>query len=320
MKMKRKLVWNDIKRIVEFKTFYLIVALLLIGIIFLLLEYIIFDKSDDAFFKGVFSSLGITFITSSTVSAIMEIFMRIDIVDFLSVRMLDVMPESIKGNTGVSGFYFDRKKIDFKTSWEEAKNFMKIIGVSSNDILASANLPIIKSKLESDKDFYIEILLLAPWSFTAVTRSNAKVYKAKNEGIIKTHAVIIDIQNFIESIKSSGIEASRVSIRLYDDIPSLSMVIDNKTAIVSPFMVVEQGGSSPYYVVKNLEVHDCLYQLYCDHFEAIWNTAFRIDEETDLGKIYAQQKLKDKQQLHNIPSMYEDWLLEINRVHKGDQL
>lgn len=316
MRKKRKLNWNDIKRIVEFKTFYLIVILLLIGTLCLFLEYNVFSQNKESVFNGIFSSLGITFITSSTVSIIMEIFMRLDIVDFMSERMLNIMPEDIKGNTGVSGFYLDRKRIDFKKTWIEANDFMKIIGVSSNDILAAANLPIIKSKLESNKDFRIEILLLAPWSFTAGTRSNAKVYKTRNEGIIKTHAVIMDLQNFFENIKLEGIDTSRLSLRLYDDIPSLSMIIDKEFAIVAPFMVVEQGGSSPYYVVKNLELSDCLYQLYCDHFDAIWDTAVVIDEETDLGEIYKQQKIKDELMLRNIPDEYEEWILEINGIPK----
>lgn len=316
MRKKRKLNWTDIKRIVEFKTFYVIIILLLIGLLCLFLEYNIFKKNADSVFAGTFSSLGITFITSSTVSIIMEIFMRLDIVDFMSERMLNMMPENIKGNTGVGGFYLDRKRIDFKKTWIDANDFMKIIGVSANDILAAANLPIIKSKLESNKDFHIEILLLAPWSFTSGTRSKAKIYKTKNEGIIKTHAVIMDLQNFFETIKSAGIDVSRVSLKLYDDIPSLSMIIDKEFAIVAPFMVVEQGGSSPYYIVRNLETRDCLYQLYCDHFDAIWATAVEIDQDTNLGEIYKKQKTKDMLMLYNIPDEYEDWILEINGVCK----
>lgn len=314
MREKRKLSWDDLKRIVELKTIYIVIILFLIGAICLFLEYNIFSDSKDFIFKGVLSSMGITFITSSTVSFIMEIFLRLDIVDFMTQRMMAAMPDTIKGNTGVKEFYSDRKRIDFKEYWKKAESFIKIIGVSSNDILASANLPLIKERLAKDRDFYIQILLLTPWSVTAEVRSHAKVYKTPNEGIIKTHAVILDIQNFLKNIKASGIDLSRITLKLYDDIPSLSMVIDNKAAIVAPFMVVEQGGSSPYFVAEHLENVDGLYELYCNHFNTIWDTATTIHEGMDMALVYSQQRKKDAQLIQDIPDKYDDWILFINGV------
>ena len=312
---KRKMNWEDIKRIVEFKTFFVVVFLAITGVFFLLLDYFIFKNKEDSLFRGTFSDLGITFITSSTVSLIMEIFLRIDIVDFMTERMLRVMPENIKGNTGVSEFYKDRKRIDFKEYINNSKGFLKIIGVSSNDILASANMPIIKKKIIDNPEFKIQILLLSPWSYTAEIRSSAKTYRTHYEGIVKTQAVILDICNLLENLKTDGIEVEqKIELRLYDDIPSLSLVIDERSAIVAPFMVVEQGGSSPYYIAKKLEIEDGIYDLYCDHFDTIWDKATIVNSETSLDDIYMAQKAKDLERVEDNPDSYSDWILSLNNV------
>lgn len=311
--MKRKFTWRELKQIIELKTFYIALMLILFGTVFLLLDrFIIVDTS---LFDGVFSALGITFITSSSVSFIMEIFLRFDIADFLSEKILSAMPEAISGNTGVNEFYLDRKRLDFKMIWENSNGFMKIIGISSNDILASANFPLIKKKLLHEKDFHIKVLLLCPWSITANIRSSAKVYKTKYAGIHNTHTVILDIENFYAVMDEAGIKKDRFELRLYDDIPSLSMIIDEDIAIVAPFMVVEQGGSSPYYTAKNMQTVSSLYGLYNMHFDTIWETAYRIDPSVDLDEIFLKQKTKDLQRTDSLPSTYDDWLLNINKVY-----
>lgn len=313
---KRKLEWLDLKQIVEFKTFFVVVSLIVLGIACLIIDYIIAKKSPDAMIVGSFSDLGISFITSATVSLVMEIFLRIDIVDFMTEKMLAVLPGDIKGNTGVSEFQRDRKSIDFKENIEKSRDFLRIIGVSANDILASANMPLIKKKLIENPKFEIQILLLAPWSSTAEIRSSAKTYKTHNEGIVKTQAVILDICNLKESLKVDGESiSSRLSLKLYDDIPSLSMVIDSKSAIVAPFMVVEQGGSSPYYIAERTDTPNAIYHLYLEHFEYIWNKSIEVDSSVDFNGIYQVQKDKDTERIANNPKTYVEWVLSLNNIH-----
>lgn len=314
---KRKLTWDDIKKIVEFKTLIIVIALSVLGVVFFFIEYYVFSKFPNSVLRGTFSSLGITFITSSTVSLIMEIFLRLDIVDFMSERMLAVMPEEIKGNTGVCEFHSDRKRIDFKEHIINADGFLKIIGVSANDILASANLPIIKEKLKQNPQFRIEILLLTPWSVCAEIRSAAKTYKSHNEGIVKTQAVIMDICNLVKNMQLDGMDTSCIQLRLYDDIPSLSMVIDNQKAIVAPFMVVQQGGSSPYYIARNINVKNNIYDLYCEHFDSVWENAVEITEKTSFEDIYTSQQKRDEKRIHNNPNTYSKWVLSINNINIG---
>lgn len=310
---KRKLKWEDIKQIVEFKTFYLTVILIFVGIIFLLLGYV--GPSFGSQIVGeIFKALGITFLTSSTVSMISEIFMKMDVIDFMSQKMLSVMPEEIKSDVGIKEFHADRKNIDFKDFWKRADGQIKIIGVSSNDVLSSANFPLIKQKLLENKNVSVQVLLLSPWSFTAITRSYAKGYQTKYEGIVKTHAVIRDIQEFNESWSSKGYGEPRIRLRLYDDIPSLSMVIGTEYAIVAPFMVIEIGGSSPYYISKKNEFHKNLYDAYVEHFDTIWDSATPVDIGTNINDIYKSQHSKDLLTVKNIPDNYDEWLLSINHV------
>lgn len=122
---KRKLEGKDIKLIVEFKTFY--VALVFIGII-LLLGYI-FKKTTG----GIFNGLGITFLTSSEISIISEVFMKMELIDFMTQKILNVMPEEIKNDVGIKKFRLDRKNIDFKDFWENANGIIKVIGVTKGE-------------------------------------------------------------------------------------------------------------------------------------------------------------------------------------------
>ena len=315
---KRRLEWDDLKKIVEFKTFYLTLILIFIGLIFLFLGYMTPSLFGQAATE-IFTALGITFLTSSTVSIISEVFMKMDIVDFMSQRMLSVMPEEIKSDVGITEFYADRKNIDFKDFWKKATGTIKIIGISSNDVLASANFPLIKQRLLENKDLSVQVLLLSPWSFTAITRSRAKGYQTKYEGITKTHAVFRDIQEFNNSWSNKGYGDPRIQLRLYDDIPSLSMVIGTEYAIVAPFMVIEIGGSSPYYIAKKNEFHNNLYDAYVEHFDTVWDTATPVDVNSDINEIYQNQHNKDSLTLQTIPENYDKWLLSINHIEKKEK-
>lgn len=311
---KRKLGWEDIKQIVEFKTFYFALIFAFIGIILLLLGYIAVDIFGQTA-SEVFNDLGITFLTSATISIISEVFMKMDLIDFTTQKILSVMPEEIKNDVGIKEFRLDRKNIDFKDFWKNASGTVKIIGVSSNDVLASANFPLIKQRLLENNDLIIQVLLLAPWSFTAITRSTAKGYHTKYEGIAKTHAVIHDILDFNNSWNSKENGNSRFQLRLYDDIPSLSMVIGAEYAIVAPFMVIEIGGSSPYYIAMKNEFHDSsLYNSYVKHFDTIWTTAMAVDTDSNINDLYVNQRKKDLSIVQDIPESYEKWLITINRV------
>ena len=105
-----------------------------------------------------------------------------------------------------------------------------------------------------------------------------------------------------------------MQLRLYDDIPSLSMVIGTEYAIVAPFMVIEIGGSSPYYISKKNEFHSNLYDAYVEHFDTIWDSATPVDVNANINDIYKNQHNKDLLTVKNMPDNYDEWLLSINHV------
>lgn len=307
LKIKRKLNWDDVKRIVEFKTFYLMIVLTLAGVLFLFLEAWFFPATSQSAFKNIFSALGITFITSSTISFLIEIFMRLDIIDFMVARMLLILPKEIKRNVGVEEYYLDRKAVDFDNVWNESEGYLKIIGLSANDILAPARMPLLINKVKENPGFQIQILLLNPWSVMASRRSDANAYSTSNECIKRIYSVLEELRDVHNSLRSSGENVTEIDIRIYDDIPSLSMILDQNSAIVTPLTIASQGGSSPCFIAKNILTEFCVYNLYNEHFDLLWDKAITI-VNTNNTELFEQTVRNDKSRLDSFPDNLTEWL------------
>lgn len=305
---KRKLSWSDVKKVVEFKTFLLVVFFSIIGMLCIALSFTPMPKT----VQNIFSAVGITFLTSATVSIVMEIFMRTDIVDFMSERMLSVMPAEIKGNTGVSCFKRDRSKVNFQDFLLAAVDYAKIIGVSANDILAPTNIIKLKEVLNSCPTFYVQVLLLSPWSITANIRSQACVYRTRLESISKTWAVIKDVLHLKGGLSEP--DKKRVELRLYNDIPTLSMVIDARQALIAPFMAISQGGASPYFIAMDSSLTSSVYSVYKANFDAIWDRAEQVDSMDELEGVFKKQLECDANLMASIPIDYNDWILSLERA------
>ena len=307
---KRTLNWDDVKRIVEFKTFYLMIILTLIGTVFLFLEPWFFPAQSTSPFKGIFSSLGITFVTSSTISFIIEIFMRIDIVDFMVSRMLKILPTELKKAAGVTEFNGNRANINFDEIWSKSEGFIKIIGLSANDILSPSRMPLLVKKIKSNPVFPIQILLINPWSTMSMRRAESTVYGTKYECITRVYSIIVELKDVWENLKKANVDVSKIDVKIYDDIPSLSMIINENCAIVTPFTIASQGGSSPYFIAKNIETDDCVYNLYSEHFDLIWQRAVSI-LDMNYDDFYAYTIANDHEKSNALPSEFDEWLSKI---------
>ena len=310
MKKRRKLDWDDIKKIVEFKTFYLMIVLTLSGVLFIFLEAWIFSGYSQSHFKGIFSAIGITLITSSTISFIIEIFLRLDIVDFMVSRMLLVLPNELKNNAGVTEFYEDRKVINFDNLWNESSGFLKIIGLSCNDILAPSRMPLLMNKVKNNPKLSIHILLINPWSLMAARRSEANVYGTKHECVKRVYSVLVELKDVLENLRQSGVSISNVDVRVYDDIPSLSMIIDDKEAVVTPLTPVAQGGSSPFFIAKNILTDNCVYNLYLEHFNCIWEKSTSI-LNNEYEKLFTETLNIEYSRITALPKGINEWLRKI---------
>lgn len=90
--------------------------------------------------------------------------------------------------------------------------------------------------------------------------------------------------------------------------------------LVAPFMVIEIGGSSPYYIAKKNDFHNNLYDAYVEHFDTVWDTATLVDVNSDINEIYQNQHNKDSLTLQTIPENYDKWLLSINHIEKKENV
>ena len=154
-----RLTWEDAKQIVEFKTFYFVILLSLLGIVLILLDSLIFSANVASPWKGVLAALGVTLLTSSTVSMIYEISLRLDVTDLMVEKVLKALPSEIGGTSGLIRFGNDRTSLDFHEVWQDSSGFLKIIGFSANDILSPANTPLLINKLKENPSFNIQILI-----------------------------------------------------------------------------------------------------------------------------------------------------------------
>jgi len=299
--------WRDLKQVIQFKTFYLIVVLMLVGIVCLFVEAFAFSYDSTSSFRGIFSSLGITFITSSTISLLVEIFIRLDIVDFMLEKIQTQLSSRNSADTGVVEFSLDRTGIDFDTIWHESKSFLKVMGISANDILSSNHMHLLKRRIRNEPNFSIKILLLNPWSIVAKRRSSIGVYGTEFDCVKRIYSVMEELKDAKRYLEKTNVSISNIDVRLYDDFPSVSMIIDTENAIVATLTTVAQGGSSPYFIAKNIKTEECIYSLYSKHFDQIWEDAMSIFE-LDYKSIYEKTMDVEKDRATSLPSDLKAWL------------
>ncbi len=302
-----KLSWNDVKSIVSFKTFYLVIILALIGTVFILLEIILNPYLADTSWKGVLAAFGITFLTSSTVSLLFEIYLRLDIVDFISERVIKSLPIEQNSNSGFIRFDRDRTALNFTSIWKESSDFLRIIGFSANDILSPSNTPLLLRKLTDNPSFFLKVLIINPWSIMASRRAEASAYKTPNEFIRRVWSIFLETLDTSKQLNAEGIHRSRYEVRIYDDIPTLSMIIDKNTAVVTPIISTSLGGASPYYVVNDTRTSDCAYREYVKHFEYIWSSAEDING-INIKELYDITLIRETVRTEEMPKNLDDWL------------
>lgn len=308
--------WKDLLQVVSFKTFYLILLVALIGIALILLDRIIYPSTVDAPnqtpspWRGVLLALGATFLTSSTVSLFFELFLRLDVVDFISSRILSSLPstavDTVFYQSGLSSFESNRASLSFDSLAKSASGYLKIIGFSANDIFSPHTTHIIVERLKAEREFYVQILIINPWSIMAKRRAEAIVYPNENKFFKQVWSAFNHARDIFNELKSSGLTASHIEGRLYDAIPSVSMIIDDSKALVTPIVSTRTGGSSPCFIVKKTASDKSPYSYYEKHFDVLWASAQTIIDKNldDLYKLTVQEELK---RIKSLPSNLKDW-------------
>lgn len=306
--------WKDLIRILSFKTFYLIVVVALIGISLILLDRVVFPPSTESTYvspwRGVLLALGATFLTSSTVSLLFELFLRLDLVDFISAKILSSMPstsvDAVFYQSGLSSFENSRAALSFDTLAKSAIGYIKIIGFSANDIFSPHTTHIIQERLATEREFFIQVLIINPWSIMAQRRAEASVYPTENKFFGQVWAAFRHARDFVSELRNRGITESHAEARLYDAIPSVSMIIDGSKALITPIISTKTGGSSPCFIIEKTSSDKSPYSYYEEHFDSLWKNA-QIINETNMNDLYKKTLEKELQRVKNLPSNFKDW-------------
>jgi hypothetical protein len=301
---------DDLKQVITFKTFYIAVVTGLIGLVLILLEAVILPQPSNSVWKGVFLALGLTLLTSSTVAVFSEMFLRFDIVDFVTEKIVEILPHEITlRDSGLQAFGANRTSLDFPSIWKQVSGFMKVIGFSANDVLSPQNTPLLIERLKTERTFHLQILIINPWSVIAQRRAESPVYKTKYEFIRRVWAIFLEMRDTADQLNAAGIERSQFDVRIYDSIPSLSMIIDDDKAIVTPVLITRQGGSSPFFVLKETSSSKSPYLEYKKHFDSVWETGVSIIG-ANMEELYSRTVEIEKLRSNMLPSDIREWMIK----------
>jgi len=275
--------WQQIKSVVEFKTFYIALLTALLGVMAMLIEPQL-SLPPASPFKGVLTAIGITLLTSSTVSIFTEMAIRFDVVDLVSNRIsasLAALPlrGSEVDHPDLLGYKQARDEIDFVSLVRDAQGFLGIHGLSANDVLAAQPLHALRKRLRQESNFQVRILLLNPWSLTALLRASQNAY-AQRESFFEK--LVITINQVLDFQELPDVERRHpgVELRVYDGIPTVSTVFDARQMLLTPLNCVRTGGASPSFLLRPTDSSACAYRVFVEHFEASWDTAQPIRRET----------------------------------------
>lgn len=311
---KRFLSLEDLRGVLTFKSFYIILVIALLGVILILIDTLIFSSSSGAStspWKGILLALGVTLLTSSTVSLLFEVFMRLDIVDFVMSKLDDILSAYLRNPSlqysDLLSFQTNRTSIDFDDLCKGASGYLKILGLSANDIISPHTAHLLIHRVVSEHEFYIRILLINPWSIMAQRRSEAPTYGIQQEFFRKVWSALLQIQNVTDNLRVLGMGNTNFEVRFYDTIPSLSMIIDNSKAIVTPLISTKTGGSSPFFIVKNTSSAGSAYALYEQHFDTVWQNADPLSNAL-LEGLYKQTVQREIDRSNALPQNLKEWL------------
>lgn len=228
-------------------------------------------------------------------------------------RLDNAVPLLARGNKfesiGIHDFGHDRSRVDFTSMWNTAEGFVKVIGLSANDILSPHTTHLIINRIQADPDFRVQVLIINPWSQIAQRRSEAVAYKTEHEFFRLTWSILLEARDKLDVLHRLGVTGDRFDVRLYDSIPSLSMIIDSRQALVTPLTCVLKGGSSPFFIARATEAPSDVFNTYLRHFDAIWSEPTSVSlHNMDLGSTYSKMVMKELTRAQEVPPTLAEWL------------
>ena len=291
--------WEEIKEALSFKTFIIITVLILLSVLFFVLDILLDDKDQYGVLSSMSSTLGVSAITSF----ICELFLRLDIIRYTLTQIKSEFPNLDSTDTGVLSFFSRRDTLNFTDIWDKSYKYICIMGISSNDILSAAITPQILEKIKNEPYFKIQILLLNPWGYISQVRSNSEAYKNNKQCSNRIIETIKEVQNMVSLYPNS------IELLVYNDIPSVSLILNESVAYVTPLTTVNTGGSSPYFCAKNLGNQRGVYKDYYRHFMWCWKNSDKVSN--NLSELYNNTKTHEENTVNAMLDSYQKWINEI---------
>jgi len=257
--------WTDLRAVVALKTFYVALVLVLLSLA-LFGIWVGFDDKSAALAQAVLA-LAIALATSSTISLLSEMALRLDIVRLVTSELATSL--ATRDRATVVEFHESRRGLDCPQVAREASGTLRVIGISANDILAVQPLDVLGRRVQSG-DLRLHVLLLDPRSAAGHERSAQSAYGSADSMGSRVQGIASHLVDLAGDLRSSGTTIEQFDARYLDRSPMLSAIIDESRAIVTPLVANLTGGRSPYFVVSADGPQGYLYRIYRSHFEELW--------------------------------------------------
>jgi hypothetical protein len=253
--------------IVRSKVVILFVILLLLGITLMVLGLYPFANTISG---TILLNLGVTFLTSGTVSLLFEISARKETGNELIMKVASIL-SPLPQNIVLAN---NRNNIQFQGIITTAGKQLDLMGLTLPDITEQGLLPLYLDAIENNGTCF-RILLLNPNSSTAKIRAEYPLYNLAESIFEVSRSSILRLHRFSSQLKAKGIDESRFDVRLYNELP-LCITITDHSLILSVYIVDVIGQHAPYIEFKG----DAYSSKFCislrEHFEKVWSTSQSI--------------------------------------------
>jgi hypothetical protein len=261
--------WTDFTTIVTARTFYLSLLILITGIAVLLAAVVVKSSTPRFLLLG----LGSTLVTSSVFSLVSEAMVRVDTLEMVQTQFDKIREDMVSlssqrgGDRGVQ-VLGSRRMYDFREFVDGAKGHLRVVGFSANDLLSPTNVDRLHTAINLGHITRVEVLLLKPDCAAAVQRSESPSYSSKSSFGSKFQGALIELEDLAAKLTAKG-DSGVLSYWLIEDPITISMVADDRIAIVTPVVWQLTGGTSPTFVVAADGASEVIYKTYVQHFDVL---------------------------------------------------
>lgn len=245
--------------------------------------------------KVFFREFGVALIIAGIVSFVYEYFLRFGLVELIIEKLH--IDKSIT-DAGIKSIY-SPKKIDPRSDFEKILYFLdnttqkiKLLGITADFYFkygpASPSYDRLIHLLDSGCE--IQVLMLNPdptkeekekgmtIPFSVLSRAEAEKDNPK------------DLQRKIRESFNSKFSLKEkygdlLKIRFYDSPPLCAMTVLDRNMKVTPYLFGTLGLESPTFEIENNERRPtCLFRVYEQHFDLLWESGIELEEPFDLNK------------------------------------